>query len=480
MQDTPLKGEEETSCVTPLPAYRNIAFTERRRALRRCSRFCRGMITPKKKHSETPEGRPKLNNDGEFSVNKVQIMTSNFLLHIFGILPPNNATPFIRFLYKIFQTLIFTLLIFSMLGQLMAVYVNWGDIPLISIIVSHMSGMILASISCAYFLHSKDKFMSLIDLLRTQFVSRMKSKYIELIHTAERQVKGFLILSVIISAECAAIWVAKPIIKIYNYERNNATTEAHDFERFIFVIWAPFEIYDSPQFELIMVSQMFASTFSGLMLFAVDILFLSLMSHAAAQFKVLCAMLNDMHENVSEVELNRTKQMFPLQDIADFNLMNDPVTSADDITCYELGSGNSGSRNSEMAVLENCHVNKDPFQLYLAECIKHHQAIIEFVDHLNKIVSLVTFLKVLNFPLLLCMTGFQMMQSEKVQLAFYSTEWYSQTAGYKSLLPLAIMRASRPVTVKAGVFFDMSFLTLASLVNASYRFMTMLIQLNDS
>ncbi|XP_023723776.1 uncharacterized protein LOC111873355 isoform X2 [Cryptotermes secundus] len=103
-----------------------------------------------------------------------------------------------------------------------------------------------------------------------------------------------------------------------------------------------------------------------------------------------------------------------------------------------------------------------------------------FVDHLNKIVSLVTFLKVLNFPLLLCMTGFQMMQSEKVQLAFYSTEWYSQTAGYKSLLPLAIMRASRPVTVKAGVFFDMSFLTLASLVNASYRFMTMLIQLNDS
>ncbi|PNF16842.1 hypothetical protein B7P43_G16797 [Cryptotermes secundus] len=62
-----------------------------------------------------------------------------------------------------------------------------------------------------------------------------------------------------------------------------------------------------------------------------------------------------------------------------------------------------------------------------------------------------------------CWFGQQVIdESEKVQLAFYSTEWYSQTAGYKSLLPLAIMRASRPVTVKAGVFFDMSFLTLAS------------------
>ncbi|PNF19667.1 hypothetical protein B7P43_G16859 [Cryptotermes secundus] len=151
--------------------------------------------------------------------------------------------------------------------------------------------------------------------------------------------------------------------------------------------------------------------FAVLMLVAVDATFLLLITHAAAQFKVLCAMLNDMHENISEVELNRTKQMSPLQDTAEFNLMKDPLTSADDITCHELGSGNSASRKSETAVLENCHMNKDPFQLYLAECIKHHQAIIEFVDHLNKIVSLATFLKVLNFPLLLCMTGFQMVQN---------------------------------------------------------------------
>ncbi|PNF19668.1 hypothetical protein B7P43_G16859, partial [Cryptotermes secundus] len=215
-----------------------------------------------------------------------------------------------------------------------------------------------------------------------------------------------------------------------------------------------------------------------------------------------------------EVELNRTKHKSPLHFSADDSSEKEAVTSAHDNIPNEYRRGfekDSGSPRCETALPGG----EDPFQLYLAECIRYHQAIIEFVDHLNKIVSLATFLKVLNFPLLLCMTGFQMVQnvsdyeqflaftslfaaslflvgayawfgqqvideSEKVQLAFYSTEWYSQTAGYKSLLPLAIMRASRPVTVRAGVFFDMSLLTFSSLVNASYRYFTMLIQLHDS
>lgn len=468
-----------------------------------------------KKQIRTSKTKAALNNTEETSVNKIRIMNFLFLLNIFGIVPPNNAMPFVRLLYKIFITGIFILFMFSMLGQLMAVYVYWGDIPVISIIISHLSGVILGSITCGYFLHSKDKLMSLIDLLRMQFVSRMKSKYIELIHVAERQVKTFVILSVSNIILCAAVWVGKPLIKIYNFEKNNGTTEVHDLERFIFVIWAPFEIYDSPQFEIIMVLQIFASTFLALTLFAVDVIFLSLMSHAAAQFKFLCALLNNMAENVSEDELNRTKRKSLLNDIADSNLIKDPLTSADDTVCRHSRSGHSRNHKSETACPENGQMGEDPFRLYLVQCIKHHRATTEFVDYLNKIMSEITFFKTLTFPFLLCMTGFQMMQNyknldqfvkfaslfigaitliatycwfgqqvidegDKVQLAFYSTDWYNQTPGFKSMLPLAIMRASRPVTVKAGVFFDMSFLTLASLVNVSYRFMTMLIQLYDS
>jgi hypothetical protein len=100
------------------------------------------------------------------------------------------------------------------------------------------------------------------------------------------------------------------------------------------------------------------------------------MSHAAAQFKVLCAMLNDMYDNIAEDELNRKKPKSPLHDIADSNLMKDPLTSANNIVSHESGSGNCGGPSFETRQ-ENSHVNSDPFQLYLVQCIKYHQAVIQ-------------------------------------------------------------------------------------------------------
>jgi hypothetical protein len=56
-----------------------------------------------------------------------------------------------------------------------------------------------------------------------------------------------------------------------------------------------------------------------------------------------------------------------------------------------------------------------------------------------------------------------------VATALYGTDWYSQKPGFKSLLPLAIMRASKPVKAKGGVFYDMSFVTFASVGDLLYR-----------
>jgi hypothetical protein len=338
------------------------------------------MVTLKEKENGTPETRGKSNSDGEFPVNKVQIMTLDFLLYVSGLLPPNNATPFIRLLNKMFLTCIFALYTYALLGQLIAVYLHWGDIPVISTIMSYMSGLLVAVIDSVYFLHNKNKFMRLIDLLRTEFVANMNSKYFKFIHIAERDVKQCLIIAFPFATVLGTISIVLPFLNdstISNFDNNTVTTEGSNLKRLTLVMWLPFAIEDSPQFEIIMGLQMMVIWFSILMLTAVDVIFVTLMSHAAAQFKVLCAMLNDMHENISEVNLNRTKQMSPLQDIADSSRMKDPLTSTDEIACHELGSGNSGSRNSETAILEKCHVNKDPFQLYLAECIKHHQAIIE-------------------------------------------------------------------------------------------------------
>jgi hypothetical protein len=343
------------------------------------SRFFREMVAPKKKQVETSETRAKLNNNEELSVNKVQIMILDFLLYVSGLLPPNNATPFVRLLNKIFLTCIFALYTYVLLGQLIAVYIHWGNIPVISATISSFCGFLLSVIVCVYFVHNKDKFLRLIHLLRTEFVANMNSKYIKFIHIAERQVTLACIFGTPIATSFGITSFAAPFLSnntISNFDNNGVTTEGNNLDKLMFVVWFPFSIEESPQFEIIMVLQMIVICFGLLMLTAVDLIFLLLMNHAAAQFKVLCAMLNDMHENITEDELNRTKQKFPLHDNADSNLMKDPLTSADDIVYHESGSVNCGIPSSE-TLQDNCHVNRDPFQLYLVECIKYHQAVIE-------------------------------------------------------------------------------------------------------
>jgi hypothetical protein len=324
-----------------------------------------------------------LNKEEDISVNKIQFMYFNFLLYVSGLLPPRNATPFVRLLHKVYLTGISSVQIINILGQLIAVYVYWGNIPLIASTMSTTSEMILTGISCAYFLHSKNKFMRHVDLLRMEFVAKTKSKYIRFVQTAERQVKMGVFAGIPLTVIFTSLWIIGPFLNKYtisNFENNNVTTGGNVVEEMIFVTWVPFGIEESPQFEIIFVLQFVGLAVPILMLFAVDSLFVSLMSHATAQFKVLCAMLNDMHENVSESEPYRTKSASPLHVSTDDSSVKEAVTSAHDNIPHQYRSGieeHSGSLSSETARPEYGHVDEDPFRLYLVECIKYHQAIIE-------------------------------------------------------------------------------------------------------
>jgi hypothetical protein len=345
--------------------------------------FSTEMKRSTKKRVETTTKSDVLTNEEEHPKNKVKIMNYRLLLNIVGLVPPTNASPFVRLLYKVIIMGILILFMFSLVGQLMAVYAHWGDIPVISVTVSYMSGLSLATISCAYFLRTKDKFLNLIDLLRMDLMPRIKAKYIGFINVAEGQVKNFLIISFTFAVICCGIWFTIPIIKHFNVKNSNATTEGHEFEDLIYVIWAPFEIFDSPQFQIIMVLQIFTSGFSASTLFAVDITFLSMMAHAAAQFKVLCAMLKDMHENISEGVSHRTEHTSPTRGSADDSPVKETLTSANDSVPHESRNENCGSLKSETVHPENSQDGADPFPLYLAECIRYHQAVIGYVTVLQ-------------------------------------------------------------------------------------------------
>jgi cation transport ATPase len=336
------------------------------------------MITPKDKQIETSETREKSNNEEEFSVNKIQIITFDFLLHVSGLLPPNNATPFIKLLHKIFLTGIFSLYTSALFGQVIGVYIYWGNIPVISTTVGHMSALLLAVIACAYFLRNKEKYKELVDLMKTEFVAKVTTKYVKFIHHAERQIKLYLWISVPLVTLLGIIWVTAPFVNkdtSSNFSNITVSRDENNLKRLMFAMWLPFGVEDSPQYEIILGLQIIVVSLPIAMLAAVDLTFMSLMGHAAAQFKVLCAMLNDMHENITESKQHRTEPASPMRVSTDDSSVAETLTSTNDILCHESGSGIPMKHSSEMRQ-ENCHVIIDPCQLYLVDRMRHHQALI--------------------------------------------------------------------------------------------------------
>jgi hypothetical protein len=99
-------------------------------------------------------------------------MNFNFLLHVFGLLLPDNASALVKLMYKMFIIGVILIDTVTLLWQLIAVVVHWGNIPLIATTMSVMNGLIVSMINCMYFIQNETKFLGLTDLLRTEFVGK--------------------------------------------------------------------------------------------------------------------------------------------------------------------------------------------------------------------------------------------------------------------------------------------------------------------
>jgi hypothetical protein len=341
---------------------------------------------------QNPETRDFISNEEQHCPRDLKIMRiSFFLLNVAGLLPPDRAGPWMRFIYNVFTAGALLMEVLILLGQLTAVVVYWGDLHIVSNTMCLMNAFILSFLCCIYFLYNKRKILKLIDLLRDKFVVNAKSKNINLIKSADRKIKFYLCHSCPVLLCLTFSWVIAPFVNrktISNIQAKNATTKEQNIQNMIFVMWTPFDIEQSPQFEIITAVQCFFVNIGALIVYAVWVTFLSLMSHSAAQFKVLVAMLNDMHENISLNELPTTETASPPCGILDggdvINNVRERHKSTNDTT--DVSSWNETgeqSRNSSFRmkflkhIYEHNNMEEDKFQHYLIYCIKYHKAVTE-------------------------------------------------------------------------------------------------------
>jgi hypothetical protein len=343
------------------------------------------MLRTRQKSSHKPEVTHGFRYQEEPPKNDLKIMRINLImLSLVGLLPPSGSGPLSAVIYKVFIAVVIVMEILILLGQFIAVVTYWGNLNLIANTLCLMNGCILSIVSCTYFLRNKTKFLMLIDLLKVRFVAATKSKYIKLVHHAEKQIVIYLYLSSPVVACSIFSWVIAPFINssdLRELDDGNVTNREKGVENMIFVMWTPFDIDNSPQFEIITAVQVFFVNIGTGIIYAVGMLFLSLMSHAAAQFKVLVAMLDDMQENIHEDVLPTRKHVYILnKDIPDMTEDETPVFVMNE------GSWNETRQQSVTRIPEQIsskatgkenRSDEDEFQKYLINCIKCHRDIIK-------------------------------------------------------------------------------------------------------
>ena len=105
------------------------------------------------------------------------------------------------------------------------------------------------------------------------------------------------------------------------------------------------------------------------------------MSHSAAQFKVLAAMLDDMQQNIfADVLPNKKRKCILNKDIADVTEEEAPIYILNERSCTE-NKQQSIDHSSELFLSkdvgdENRRV-EDEFRKYLVNCIQCHRDIIK-------------------------------------------------------------------------------------------------------
>jgi hypothetical protein len=326
-----------------------------------------------------------ISNHEEFPASNLKIMRINLIMfNLVGLLAPNDAGPMVRSTYKAFIAFVLLMEGLILSGQFIAVVTYLGNLHLIANTMCLMNGYIISFVSCTYFLRNKAKFLMLIDLLKVKFVARNKPKYINFVRNAERQIVLYLYLSSPIAACCTFSWVIAPFInrsKYYDLEERNVTDRQNNVENMIFVMWTPFDIERSPQFEIITVLQVFFVNIGTGIIYAVGMLFLSFMSHSAAQFKVLAAMLNDMKQYIYVDVLPNKKRKFVLnKDIADVTEEEAPMYIMNESSWTENKQQSANHSSEPMLSKEIGDENRlveDEFRKYLVNCIQNHRDIIK-------------------------------------------------------------------------------------------------------
>ncbi|PSN37619.1 Odorant receptor 24 [Blattella germanica] len=456
---------------------------------------------------ENQTGRTAINfpRESERRIDLLGFMVRYLHFTFLGPSQETKDTTWKKVLYYLVQFVMLFLYIPIFLGIALGLYKFRENIAdMTDILVTGVSFM-TAFPSALYFVKNWDEIRKFMVLMETKscftnpFVYS-NSNLLSIIEETKR--KCTLLTKAFVITEFIGIctFLCKPFILNYLEDPNiNLTDEEYimkQWKKMIYVIWFPVDLRESVIFYSIYTFQALAAmTFfchtSSVMSFN-----LVMIRYSAMQFTLTIEALSEI-DNVTNSPTLESKTYSENRNI-----------SSSDMTVESFLRDLSPSHIPEHT-LEQADSN-EVFN-YFRECILLHQIAISFAKQMNKLlsplfviylllpsISLVVstfqlamgggleknapYLSVSSIVLLytfaLCSLGQTLIdESLAVDEAVYNVNWYTHPRCVKDLINFIIMRSQNAVEIKESGFPNVSIATFSMIVNASYQWFTVLLNM---
>ncbi|XP_044739802.1 putative odorant receptor 85e [Chrysoperla carnea] len=230
--------------------------------------------------------------------------------------------------------------------------------------------------------------------------------------------------------------------------------------------WYPFDYQTSPNYELVYGLQGIGQIILGSAFGNLDCMFMTMVILTSGQYNLLRSSLKNIRytamlkAGITEKNVQKFANYFNQYGI------REPIDKSKNLSIFAQRHWNVYTLDDELLEDSLSYTNKFDKELEeaLNDCVKHHQAILEFCELMEWFFSPIVLIKMVYGTVFLCLLAYSATSAVSVSIrnSIYECPWYVCNKRFKTSMQLILMRCNKPVILTGGKFFRLSVQTYIS------------------
>jgi hypothetical protein len=346
---------------------------------------------------------PTKNESDKKSPSELKFMNLNrMVLHISFTVPTESiaASPVKSTLFDLFTPCVFVLYALVLAAQTLGVYHYWGDLDVTMENLFLTTGFVMCFWEGAYFKIKREEIWKIFDRVDSKPVpnvsnSALSDTHRRIVIEAQsncKKLSWFIFLSVNVGT---LMWAVFPIVNLLihsltehdRFEEDSASQESANkpWPYLMYIIWVPYDVTKKHMYAFTYLIQVIVYFSASLYNTGSNVVFLNMVLHATAKFKIVESSLLHMGKMISEKadhvkkEIHDNAEEYDCGSGKGYHYAEDGVTSSHSHSRNSTGTadGYLAGRVAQFCSDGDFGPQSSEIEDFLVECIRQHQDAIE-------------------------------------------------------------------------------------------------------